>query len=276
VCVTRARESSACREKVLVLVTTMASLMRLVTLIPSYASSGRGEFGDAAVAAQDFSALLQLGCNNRRSSRSAKELGSSLKWSSSSSFRLPPDLSSVSSVCSGASSQRRLALVCMVLPTGNIERTSSKDHPAWEARAVKSFSMSELEARKLKYPTTGTEALLMGIMTEGTSEAARFLRRNGFTLSGVREEIVKLLGKADMYFFSPEHPPLTESAQKALNWATDEKNIPAGQKELSTSMLVLGIWAQKGSDGQKVLAALGFDDDKASELAASVSSLVQH
>jgi hypothetical protein len=32
---------------------------------------------------------------------------------------------------------------------------------------VKSFSMSELEARKLKYPTTGTEALLMGIMTEG-------------------------------------------------------------------------------------------------------------
>jgi hypothetical protein len=27
--------------------------------------------------------------------------------------------------------------------------------------------MSELEARKLKYPTTGTEALLMGIMTEG-------------------------------------------------------------------------------------------------------------
>jgi hypothetical protein len=50
----------------------------------------------------------------------------------------------------------------------------------------------------------------------------------------------------------------------------------AGQKELSTSMLVLGIWAQKGSDGQKVLAALGFNDDKASELAASVSSLVQH
>jgi hypothetical protein len=115
---TRARESSACREKVLVRVTTMASLMRLVTLIPSYAYSGGGEFGDAAVAAQDFSAFLQVGYNNRRSSRSAKELGSSLKWSSSSSFRLPPDLSSVSSVCSGASSQRRLALVCMVLPTG--------------------------------------------------------------------------------------------------------------------------------------------------------------
>lgn len=27
--------------------------------------------------------------------------------------------------------------------------------------------MSELEARKLKYPTTGTEALLMGVLIEG-------------------------------------------------------------------------------------------------------------
>lgn len=27
--------------------------------------------------------------------------------------------------------------------------------------------MGELEARKLKYPTTGTEALLMGILIEG-------------------------------------------------------------------------------------------------------------
>lgn len=37
----------------------------------------------------------------------------------------------------------------------------------WEARAVKSYSMAELEARKLKYPTTGTESLLLGILTEG-------------------------------------------------------------------------------------------------------------
>jgi hypothetical protein len=32
---------------------------------------------------------------------------------------------------------------------------------------VKSFSMAELEARKLKYPNTGTESLLLGILTEG-------------------------------------------------------------------------------------------------------------
>ncbi|XLQ99875.1 hypothetical protein HN51_054591 [Arachis hypogaea] len=39
----------------------------------------------------------------------------------------------------------------------------------------------------------------------------------------VPEETVELLGKSDLYFFSPEHPPLTEPAQKALDWAMDEK-----------------------------------------------------
>lgn len=57
----------------------------------------------------------------------------------------------------------------------------------------------------------------------GTSLAAKFLRANGITLFKVREETVNLLGKSDMYFFSPEHPPLTEPAQRALDWAVDEK-----------------------------------------------------
>lgn len=57
----------------------------------------------------------------------------------------------------------------------------------------------------------------------GTSFAAKFLRTNGITLFKVREEVVKMLGKSDMYYFSPEHPPLTEPAQKALDWAVDQK-----------------------------------------------------
>lgn len=61
------------------------------------------------------------------------------------------------------------------------------------------------------------------VVLSGTSKAAKFLRANGITLFKVRDETVELLGKSDMYFFSPEHPPLTEPAQKALDWAVDEK-----------------------------------------------------
>lgn len=61
------------------------------------------------------------------------------------------------------------------------------------------------------------------LFISGTSLAAKFLRENGITLFKVRDETVKLLGKSDMYFFSPEHPPFTEPAQRALDWAIDEK-----------------------------------------------------
>ncbi|OIT34513.1 atp-dependent clp protease atp-binding subunit clpt2, chloroplastic [Nicotiana attenuata] len=127
--------------------------------------------------------------------------------------------------------------------------------------------MGELEARKLKYPTTGTEALLMRILIEGTNFASKYLRANNIT----REETIKVLGKADMWFFSPEHPPLTEGAQKDLDWALDEKLKSSDNGEITTTHLLLGVWSQVGSPGYKILSALGFNDEKAQELKNVIS-----
>eukprot|EP00249_Psilotum_nudum_P002040 c14871_g1_i1 orf=247-993(-) len=172
--------------------------------------------------------------------------------------------------------RRRQRQYCayMTLPSANPERVASLSGPKWSSRAIKAFTMAELEARKLKYPTTGTESLLMGILTEGTSHAARYLRANGFTLFGVRDEAVKILGKADMYFFSPEHPPITEPAQMALDWAVEQKRNSGEDGEVNSIHLVLGIWAQKGSAGQQILSNLGFDDEKAKELEAFMKKSV--
>jgi len=49
------------------------------------------------------------------------------------------------------------------------------------------------------------------------------LRANGITLLNVREEAANVLGKSEMFYFSPMHPPLTEAAQRALDWAVNEK-----------------------------------------------------
>ncbi|XP_038977248.1 ATP-dependent Clp protease ATP-binding subunit CLPT1, chloroplastic-like isoform X1 [Phoenix dactylifera] len=168
-------------------------------------------------------------------------------------------------------SPSRSPAVFSMLPTAKPEGAPTEKNPKWSVRAIKSFSMAELEARKLKYPNTGTEALLMGILVEGTSEAAKFLRANGITLLKVREETVKLLGKSDMYFFSPEHPPLTEPAQRALDWAVDEKLKSGDNGEVTPTHLLLGIWSEKDSAGHKILASIDFDDEKANELVNSAN-----
>ncbi|MED6168190.1 ATP-dependent Clp protease ATP-binding subunit clpt2, chloroplastic [Stylosanthes scabra] len=158
------------------------------------------------------------------------------------------------------------------LPTANPERVSSVDNvPKWSGKAIKSFAMGELEARKLKYPTTGTEALIMGILIEGTNVAAKLLRANGITLFKVREETVKLLGKADMFFFSPEHPPLTEEAQRVLDWAVDEKLKSGDGGEITTAHILLGVWSEVESPGHKILSTLGFNDEIAKELQSLIS-----
>lgn len=44
-----------------------------------------------------------------------------------------------------------------------------------------------------------------------------------------------------------------------------------GEGEINVAHLLLGIWSQKESAGQQILAGLGFNDEKAKELAKSVS-----
>nr|AFK41491.1 unknown [Lotus japonicus] len=165
------------------------------------------------------------------------------------------------------------ATVSFSLPTANPSRADSPgaEIPKWSSKAIKSFAMGELEARKLKYPTTGTEALLMGVLIEGTNVAAKFLRANGVTLFKVRDETVRLLGKADMFFFSPEHPRLTDEAQKALDWAVDTKLQSVDGGEITTVHIILGIWSEVDSPGHKILSTLGFNDEKAKELETSIS-----
>ncbi|CAH8304193.1 unnamed protein product [Eruca vesicaria subsp. sativa] len=157
------------------------------------------------------------------------------------------------------------------VPTAEPENGSSDKIPKWSARAIKSLAMGELEARKLKYPTTGSEAILMGILVEGTSTVAKFLRANGITLFKVRDEIIRLLGKSDMYFFSPEHPPLTEPARKAVDWAVEEKKKSGVDGELTTAYLLLGVWSQKDSAGRQILEALGFNEDLAKQVTESMN-----
>ncbi|KFK31953.1 hypothetical protein AALP_AA6G181400 [Arabis alpina] len=189
------------------------------------------------------------------------------------SFNLTNPDSSASVLRTNLISRRKIPIaVVSSLPTANPESVvSDAKKPKWSWRAIKAFAMGELEARKLKYPNTGTEALLMGILIEGTSFTSKFLRANKIMLYKVREETIKLLGKADMYFFSPEHPPLTEDAQRALDSAVNQKLKADGTGEIMPAHILLGIWSEVESPGHKILETLGFSDEKSKELESFAS-----
>lgn len=161
------------------------------------------------------------------------------------------------------------------LPTdSNPQSGETKKTPTpskWSARAIKAYAMSELETRKLKYPKLGTEALLMGILIEGTSKAAKFLRANGITYLKVREQTLEILGKSYWSYSSPVVLSLTEPLHKALDWALNETS-KSGEGETNVTHLLLGIWSQEESAGRKVLSALGFNDQKAKEIAETAAS----
>ncbi|KAM7272789.1 hypothetical protein ACFE04_027452 [Oxalis oulophora] len=100
------------------------------------------------------------------------------------------------------------------LPTPKPDGVSPDKIPNWSARSIKTFALAELEARNLKYPNTGTEALLMGILVEGDGG------------------------------------------------------------EITPANILLGIWSEKDSAGHKLLANMGFNDEKAKELAKSMNDEV--
>jgi hypothetical protein len=79
-------------------------------------------------------------------------------------------------------------------------------------QARQAVELAELEARRLGHGHLGTEHLLLGIVAEGKSEAARALMAAGATLQGCREMVAEAVG---------EQPNLTPDAELRM---TDRAN----------------------------------------------------
>ncbi|GAB2222088.1 hypothetical protein Droror1_Dr00013287 [Drosera rotundifolia] len=161
-------------------------------------------------------------------------------------------------------------MVALSLPTANEIEVSKENLAKWSASAIKSFSLAELEAVKLKYPDTGTEAILLGILVEGMSFASKFLRSHGITFFKAQQAALDLLGKSHLSYYPPKQPPLTEPALKVLDMAVDLKQKSGKSGEVTPTHLLLALWALEASAGHKILENLGFNDDKAKELANSM------
>ena len=72
-------------------------------------------------------------------------------------------------------------------------RRSDPDMP-YTSRAKKALELSMMEARELNHSYVGTEHLLLGILREERGIAAQVLSTLGVTTTGVRHEVLRILG----------------------------------------------------------------------------------
>lgn len=126
-------------------------------------------------------------------------------------------------------------------------------------KAQRVIYYAQEEARAMNYPAVGTEHLLLGILREGDSVAARALAGLGVDLQKVRDIVLKTL--------SPGSTPvgneiaITPRVKKVLALAQDEA-VHWGVNYIGTEHLLLGILREGEGVASQVLAELDIDPDQ--------------
>lgn len=115
------------------------------------------------------------------------------------------------------------------------------------------------EARAMNYPAVGTEHLLLGILREGESVAARALIGMGVDLEKVREIVLRTLapGKEPV----GNEITITPRVKKVLALAQDEA-VRWGVNYIGTEHLLLGILREGEGVASQVLDELDVEPEK--------------
>lgn len=127
-------------------------------------------------------------------------------------------------------------------------------------RARKVVFYAQEEAQKFGEGYVSTEHLLLGLVREPDSVAARVLEKIGIGLSRIRSEVEKQLPRGD-------HKPvqemtLTPRAKRVIDLAYDEART-LNNNYIGTEHLLLGLIREGDGLAGRVLAKLGVDLEKA-------------
>lgn len=128
-------------------------------------------------------------------------------------------------------------------------------------KAVKTILLAQEEARRQGHNFVGTEQILLGLIGEKTSKAAKILADQGLTLPDARREVEEIIGRGSG--FVPAQIPFTPMAKRVFQQALEEAqrlDHPAIRPE----HLLLGLTqsdseANPGGVANKILQNLGVD-----------------
>jgi ATP-dependent Clp protease ATP-binding subunit ClpC len=113
---------------------------------------------------------------------------------------------------------------------------------------------AQTEARGLHHNYIGTEHVLLGLLADSDSTAARALARVGVTSPQAREQVETLIGRGEQ---EPSgHIPFTPRAKKVLELSLREA-LHLKVNYIGTEHILLGLLREGEGVGAQVLVALG-------------------
>jgi ATP-dependent Clp protease ATP-binding subunit ClpA len=120
-------------------------------------------------------------------------------------------------------------------------------------RARRSVQLAEDESRRLGHGHIGTEHLLLGLLAEGGSGAAKALVASGATLDGARIKVAEAVGDDHV----GQNFQYTERAKRSLERAA-RLSLRRRDESVGTDHILLSVLDVEGRAGQ-VLRGLGVD-----------------
>ena len=127
-------------------------------------------------------------------------------------------------------------------------------------RARKVVFYAQEEAQKFGEGYVSTEHLLLGLVRETDSVAARVLERLGVSLSRIRSEVEKQLPRGEAR--QSQDMTLTPRAKRVIDLAYDEaRNL--NNNYIGTEHLLLGLIREGDGLAGRVLAKLGVELERA-------------
>jgi ATP-dependent Clp protease ATP-binding subunit ClpA len=124
-------------------------------------------------------------------------------------------------------------------------------------KSIRVIIFAQDESCCLGQSFVGTEQILLGILSEEASVAAKALKSKGVTLENARIEAERIIG-CGSDFVAVDIPPFSQKARRALDLAYEEAQ-QRGRDYIDTEHLLLGTLRVEDGIALQVLANLGID-----------------
>ena len=141
-------------------------------------------------------------------------------------------------------------------------RGAEADMSMWEPfteRARRSIVLAQEEAQRLGNNYIGTEHILLGIISEGESLAAKVLETLGVNLAKVRQEVEAIVGRGGQTV--QQEMVFTPRAKRVIELAFEEAR-QLNHNYIGTEHLLLGLIREGEGVAARVLTNLGVDPAK--------------